>query len=123
MIRGFYWQQDGATPHRASENLQTLHETFGRRVIAKGFPSEFNAGCEWPAYSPDLSAMDFFPRGYTKDKVYKNRPRELEELKTRIKEAMHSIPQEVLVRVKEAFVKRVEKVVETEGKHFENLLH
>jgi len=46
MIGGLYWQQDGATPHRASENLRTLHETFGRRVIAKGFPSKFNAGCE-----------------------------------------------------------------------------
>jgi len=67
--------------------------------------------------------MDFFLWGYTKDRVYKNRPRELEELKSRIEEAMHSIPQEVLVRVKEAFVKRVEKVVGTECKHFENLLH
>jgi len=55
--------------------------------------------------------------------MYKNHARELEVLKSRIEEAMRSTPQEVLVRVEEAFVKRVEKVVETEGKHFENLLH
>jgi len=68
MKKRFYWQQDAATPHRVSENLQVLHETSGRRVIAKRFPSKFNAGCSWLAHSPDISAMDFFLWGYTKDK-------------------------------------------------------
>jgi hypothetical protein len=36
-------------------------------------------GTEWPAYSPDLSRLDFFLWGHLKCRVYKNRPHNLQD--------------------------------------------
>ena len=38
----------------------------------------------WPPRSPDLTSPDFFPWGYPKEKVYCNRPNNIQELKRNI---------------------------------------
>jgi len=53
----------------------------------------------WPARSPDLSPCDFFLWGYLKKKVFKHRPRSLEDLKGRIREETDAIPPEINRRV------------------------
>jgi len=77
MIGGFYWQQDGAPPHRTEENLAFVHDHYDSRVIAKGFPSNYGEGKEWPPYSPDFSPMDYYLWGSVKGKVYKKLPKDM----------------------------------------------
>ena len=76
-----WFQQDGAPPHTTFENLELLNLHFDGRVIARSFPQTFQRGLAWPPYSPDLSPLDFFLWGYTKDKVFHNNPKTLEDLK------------------------------------------
>ncbi|CAI6355622.1 unnamed protein product [Macrosiphum euphorbiae] len=57
----------------------------------------------WPARSLDLSICDFFLWDYLKEKVFKHRPHTLEELKTRIREEIASIPVDMCQKVVENF--------------------
>jgi len=58
--------------------LGALREMFPRHLIS------LRVDVGWPARSPDLSPCDFFLWGYLKEKVFKIRPRSLEDLKERI---------------------------------------
>lgn len=80
-------------------------------------------GIDWPSHSPDLNVCDFFLWGYLKDRVYKTNPQTIEELKERITEEIRSIPIDVRHASIEAFEKRLQLVVASNGSHFENLLH
>ena len=53
-----------------------LQEHFPGRLIS------LKAEVEWAPHSPDLSPLDFFLWGYIKDRVYKEKPRTTEALKT-----------------------------------------
>ena len=80
-----YWfMQDGATPHRTKDVFETLFNCFNTPVIGLNYPKFAKGGLEWPPYSPDLNPLDFFFWGYLKDKVYKNNPKTLSELKNAI---------------------------------------
>ena len=57
---------------------------FNTRVIGLNYPKFAKDGLEWPPYSPDLNPLDFFFWSYLKDKVYKNNPKTLCELKNAI---------------------------------------
>jgi hypothetical protein len=74
---GVYFQQDGAPPHYAFCVCvrEWLDMHFEGRWIRRCGP------LEWPARSPDLSPPDFFLWGVLKDLVYKNKPRNVDELK------------------------------------------
>ena len=48
------------------------------------------------ARSPDLTAADFFLRGYLKSKVYGNRPTDLHALKENIQEEIAKLSEETL---------------------------
>jgi hypothetical protein len=73
-----WFQQDGATAHTARCLLGVLREMFPERLIS------LRGDMGWPARSPDLSPCDFFLWEYLKEKVFKHRPRSLEDLKERI---------------------------------------
>jgi len=123
IVGNYYWQQDGAPAHRTGENLDLIHSCYKNRVIAKGYRERFGSGYEWPPYSPDMSAMDYFLWGYTKDSVYKTRPNDIEELEERIREVMRRIPREVLERAILASEKRLRLLLEQKGEHFENIIN
>lgn len=55
--------------------MNFLHEFFGERINSKGL---------WPPCSSNLSPPDLFLCGYLKEKIYKNRPQNLDELKRNI---------------------------------------
>lgn len=80
-----WFQKDGAPPHRARRVLQLLKDRFSGRLISLG------GDIPWPPRSPDLSPLDFYMWGYMKGKVYKNNPRDLNELKDNIMEEIASI--------------------------------
>lgn len=108
-----WFQQDGATAHTAANSMQLLDEFFGERIISKNV---------WPPRSPDLSPLDFYLWGAAKSKVYCDRPRTLNELKTAITAFIHNITQEELRKVFDNKIKRVQACVVAKGEHFQQLL-
>ena len=96
-LRSTWFQQDGATSHTAAETMELLRTHFGSRIISRG--------CEflWPSRSPDLSCCDYFLWGYLKSKVYANKPRNLLQLQTNIKNETAQISINLTKRVIENF--------------------
>jgi hypothetical protein len=80
-----FFQQDGAPPHFALHVREYLNNVFRNRWIGRRGP------IEWAARSPDLSPLDFFLwGGHVKNNVYKERPRNLDDLKVRITAEMRT---------------------------------
>lgn len=112
-----FFQQDGAPPHFARNVREFLNVTFPNRWIGRrGF-------IEWPPRSPDITPLDFYLWGDLKRRVYVTRPRNLEELKARIRAEIRLITPEVLNRVKEEFYHRLGLCQQVHGEHFQQLLH
>lgn len=111
--RNCWFQQDSATCHTSIETMSFLHEFFGERIISKGL---------WPPRSPDLTPPDFFLWGYLKERVYKNRPHTLNELKMNITTEINNISVGVLHKVSTNVVKRIRACINEQGSHFEHML-
>ena len=77
---------------------------------------------EWPARSPDLSPCGFFLWGYLKEKVFKHRPRSLEDLKERIQQEIDTILPELTRRVMKNFRERLQQCVANNGRHMSDLI-
>ena len=108
-----YFQQDNATAHTANRSLALLEEVFAERIISKGV---------WPARSPDLTPPDFYLWGAAKGNVYKNNPRNIDELKIEIQDYIQSVTAETLRFVFDNKIKRVNLCMQEGGKHFQHLL-
>ena len=95
----FIFQQDGASPHWSLIVRQYLNATLHSRWIGRAG----NDDCmllHWPPRSPDLTSCEFFLWGYVKDLVYvPPLPTSVDDLKTRITEALITIDLDTLVRV------------------------
>ena len=122
MLRNYWFQQDGARPHRTQEVFDRLKEVFGSRIIGLDAPRMTGDGIEWPPYSPDLNVCDFFLWGYIKDKVYKTSPQNIQELNNNITQVIRSIEIPVLERATKAFETRLRHLIVSQGEHFENLV-
>jgi len=70
---------------------------------------------EWPARSPDLIPCDVFLWGYLKEKVFRHRPRSVEDLKERIQQEIDSIPPELTRRIMKSFRERLQQCVANDG--------
>ena len=108
-----YFQQDGATAHTANISLHFLNEIFPNRIISKGI---------WPPRSPDLSVLDFYLWGATKQKVYRNKPQSLQDLRDNILHQIEAITQEEIHRVFENLKRRINVCINEFGGHFQQLL-
>ena len=97
---GMWFQQDGATAHTARATLDLLQQLFGERIISKGMPFA------WPPRSPDLTAPDFFLWGYLKEKVYRDKPATIEELKENIRIEIAALTPEILEKVMNNVIER-----------------
>ena len=71
----YYFQQDGAPPHRRKIVQTWLKQKFGDRFIDMA---------TWPPRSPDLNPCDFSLWGYLKSKVYSPKPTNLLQLRENI---------------------------------------
>lgn len=111
-----WFQQDGATAHTARATMALLRDIFGERIISRS--SNFN----WPPRSPDLTAPDCFLWGYLKGKVYVNKPRTIEELKTNIRDEINNITPEVLRKVMENVLERAHLCEAENGHHLRDII-
>lgn len=123
MIDGYWFQQDGARPHRTREVFDTLSEWFGDHIIGLDAPRLTGGGIDWPPNSPDLNPCDYWLWGYLKSIVYTGRPQTINDLKKAISDAINAIPIDMVQRSMLHFTTRLQKVVEMKGGHFENILH
>lgn len=76
----------------------------------------------WPAWSPDLSPLDFFLWGHLKENVYKEVPTTPEDMKRRIVAACRQITPFTLSRVQLSLRRRLELCIDDDGYHFEDNL-
>ena len=116
-IQQEWFQQDGATPHTAAASRLWLQERFPGRVIS------LKEEVQWAPHSPDLSPLDFFPWGYLKDRVYKDKPRTSEQLKRALIAEVSAMPSEMVDRaVDHLQTLRMPQVIPLGVAHIEHLL-
>ena len=84
-VADIHFQQDGVTCHTAMENMTLLRGPFPGKLISRF------GDVEWPARSPNLSALDFYLWGYLKERVYRDNPKTITELKEAIATEIRSI--------------------------------
>jgi hypothetical protein len=89
---------------------------FEGRWIGRGGP------LEWPARSPDLTLPDFFLWDVLKDLVYKNKPRNVDELKDTIRDKFADISVELSHKTCLSVVGRVCECIARDGQHFEHYI-
>ena len=110
-----WFQQDGATAHTARESIQMLQNIFQDRIISRG--CEIN----WPPRSPDLTSPDFFLWGYLKERVYRNKPRTINDLKRNIEDQIRDISPEMLSNVMQSVLDRATQCETENGGHLKTL--
>jgi len=76
----------------------------------------------WPHRSPDLTAYDFFLWGYLKSKVYSQKPRNVEELKNKIREEIVTTLLEVICRAMENIRGSLKEYLRKDGDHLEDII-
>jgi hypothetical protein len=112
------FQQDGAPPHWKLEVRAWLNTHFPRWI------GRDSAYARWPPRSPDLTPLDYFLWGYIKSKVYHSVTpvANLDELKRRITNAFHDLPNEIVMRAIDNYPIRLQACWLNEGHHIEILL-
>ena len=96
--------------------MEMLRELFPGRLVS------LRGDISWPPRSPDLSPCDFFLWGYLKAKVYKHRPRTLQELKDVIRQEVAAIPREVTRRTMDNFRERLRECLNNGGHHLSDII-
>uniref|UniRef100_V5I868 Transposable element Tc1 transposase n=1 Tax=Anoplophora glabripennis TaxID=217634 RepID=V5I868_ANOGL len=112
-----WFQQDGAPPHFGIDVRRYLDEMFPNRWIGR------RGTVEWPPRSPDLTPLDYFLWGYLKERVYQDRPDNIENLKNKIRAEMHNLPAEVIQNAVDSFYYRLGECQIVNGGHFQHLRH
>ncbi|KAJ4438672.1 hypothetical protein ANN_14619 [Periplaneta americana] len=111
------FQQDGAKSHTARISTDAVNAFFPSRVISR------NGDIAWPPRSPDLTVCDCFLWRYLKTKVFGgNPPRTIAALKQPIREEVAEILVNMLGRVMQQFVDRLEECVRFNGGHLADRL-
>ena len=112
----FWFQQDGAPCHTARLPMSLLKNQFPQKIISKF------GDVEWPARSPDLSPLDFYLWGYLKNKVYRNKPTTLHDLKQNIIQEIGAITPQTLAKTMQNMVKRVDECIRLDGDHLKRII-
>ena len=113
-----WFQHDGCPAHNYRPVRAHLDQRYPGRWIGRGGP------VQWPPRSPDLTPLDFFLWGAMEAHVYATPVESAEDLVARIVAAGEAVRQDpgVFVRVREAWLRRVQKCIEQNGLQFEHLL-
>ena len=111
--KDFYFQQDGAPPHRRKIVQTWLKSKFGDRFIDMA---------NWPPRSPDLNPCDFFLWGYLKSKVYNPKPQNLSQLKENITREIENFKKIDKTSIFLSLKKRLDFLKQENGSYFEHLL-
>ncbi|GBN63446.1 hypothetical protein AVEN_177709-1 [Araneus ventricosus] len=105
------FQQDGVPPHYGNIIREFLDTTFPQGWIGRG------AVMAWPPRSPDITPLDFYLRGYVKQHGYSERINEINHLKQRITNVIHSVTPDILTRVWEELDYRLDVCRATNRAH------
>ena len=119
-FRRAVWQQDGASPHRTRASIDYLHSIFGDRIVAMN--SERVGGIDWPATSPEFSALDNHVWDAISRKLYygENPPTDLDSLKSGLQRAFREVDRDEMKRaVTRGFRSRLRQCIAHGGGHFE----
>lgn len=110
-----YFQHDGAPPHYAIRVREYVERVFGGKTIGRGM------AIEMPPRSPDLTPMDFFFWGFVKEKVYRTKPRTIDDLKEAIQNSFQEIDNDKLLCEKVCLNVpcRMRRCINKDGKQFE----
>ena len=84
------FQQDEAFLHYDNKVREYLARKLPGRWIGRGWP------ISWPARYPDLTPFDYYLWEHIKDIVYQDPPQTINELKTKIWEAIRVISEDTL---------------------------
>ncbi|GBM33935.1 hypothetical protein AVEN_178006-1, partial [Araneus ventricosus] len=104
---------DGASPHYCNIVREFLDATFPQRWIGRG------AVMAWPPRFPEITPLDFYLWGYVKQHVYSERFNDINHLKQRITDVIHSVTPYVLARVWEELDYRLDVCRATNEAHIE----
>ncbi|KAJ8962394.1 hypothetical protein NQ318_018378 [Aromia moschata] len=113
-IRHAMWFiHNGAPAHFIEVARDFLTQTYGNRWIGRGGPHL------WPARSPDLNPLDFFP-----SLVYATPLENVEDLRNRIIAGCNSIRIDpgVFERVRRSMKRKLDSCIRAGGGHFEHFL-
>lgn len=96
--------------------MAILRELFDDQIISK------NVDFAWPPHSSDLTASDFFLWGFLKERVYVNKPQNIQELKQNIRTEIAKLESETLRNVMKNVLKRVINCQQQNGSHLEDVI-
>ena len=116
LSRGVWFQQDGATCHTSILSMAFLCNKFKGRLISK------KGDVPWPPRSPDLTVPDFYLWGHLKGLVYKDNPKNTNELKRAINREINNIPSDILKSVFLHLPSRMEECIKVNGSHLKNVI-
>ena len=108
-----YFKQNGATSHTSHASMAEVQSFFGDRVISKGL---------WPPRSPNLTPPHYFLWGYLKGRVYQNKSRTIDTLKSNITEEIQAVTADVLARAFQNTARRVQSCLDANGDHFQHVM-
>jgi hypothetical protein len=111
-----WFQQDGATAHTSRVSMTVLWQHFPGSLIS------LRGDLHWPARSPDLTPCDYFLWDYLKSIVYNDRPRTLDHLKNNIRQAIASIPVNMLESVERNLRSRLTQCIDNNGRHLHDIV-
>ena len=77
----------------------------------------------WPARYLDLISCDYYLWGHIKDIVYRDSPQTINELKTKIREAIQFMNEDTLKRVFKNMKTRLNFVIHEKGEHTEHVMN
>ena len=101
------------TPEQRAWCVQIYFESRSYAKIMAEFGHKFGT---------DLSPLDFYLWGYLKDRVYQEKPKDLRQLKQKIRKEIGEIQIKVLKDVMQNFTIRLNKCINAQGGHLEHML-
>ena len=109
----WWWQQDGATPHCTTNNINMLNEMFEGRVISR------RADVSWPSCSPDLNPLDFWFWGYCTQKLRKLSLTSMQQICNAVDEICSNTSAEMVNKSIASVLKRAKMCLDVSGGHFQ----
>ncbi|GFX37940.1 DUF4817 domain-containing protein [Trichonephila clavipes] len=115
-VQELWFQQDGATCHKARATIDLLKGTLGDRLISRFGP------VNWPPRSCDLTPLDYFLWSYVKSLVYADKPQTLDHLEDNIRRVIADIRPQMLEKVIENWTSILDYIRASRGSHMPEII-
>ena len=115
-ISNIWFQQDGATCHKAEATINVLRPVFEIRIISH------RADVVWPPRSCDLTPSDYYLWGAVKDKCYADKPETIDTLKDNIREVIGEIQLHTIDNMLKNWTDRVKYCMASRGSHLNEII-